>query len=135
MGVSARYSKDAGEVLSNKPSASRESFERKRSSAAPAVRRQERKTMSTAVDSEVTMQKGKSPQPIVQATGDRSAELLASLDEKHRTLFAEIPDDRAITVDALAKLGYSIGEIMTAMTMLELKGLVSSLPGGLYIKR
>ena len=81
------------------------------------------------------MQAGKSPQPVVKATGDSSAEVLASLDERHRALFAEIPDDRAVTVDALAKLGYSIGEVMTAMTMLELKGLVSSLPGGLYIKR
>ena len=73
--------------------------------------------------------------PSVKAGGDHSAELLASLDEKHRALFAEIPDDRAITADALAKLGYSIGEIMSAMTVLEIKGLVSSLPGGLYIKR
>jgi DNA protecting protein DprA len=133
MGVSARYSKGVGEVLSNKPSAPRESFERNRSSFAPATKHRERK--SVALDSEVTMQKGKSPQPIVKATGDHSAELLASLDEKHRALFAEIPNDRAVTVDALAKLGYSIGEVMTAMTMLELKGLVSSLPGGLYIKR
>ena len=135
MGVSARYSKSAGEVLSNKPSAPRESFERKRSSVTPTVKRQKGEEMPAAVESEVTMQKGKSPQPVVKATGDRSAELLASLDEKHRALFAEIPDDRAVTVDALAKLGYSIGEVMTAMTMLELKGLVSSLPGGLYIKR
>ena len=135
MGVSARYSKDAGEVLSNKPSAPRESFERKRSSSVASPRHSESKTASSPNDSEVTMQTGRSPQPVIKAMGDHSAELLASLDEKHRTLFAEIPDDRAVTVDALAKLGYSIGEIMTAMTMLELKGLVSSLPGGLYIKR
>ena len=135
MGVSARHSKSSGEVLSNKPSALRESFDRKRSVSAASDRPQRHKTKSVAFDSEVTMQTGKSPQPVVKAKGDSSAEVLASLDEKHRALFAEIPDDRAVTVDALAKLGYSIGEIMTAMTMLELKGLVSSLPGGLYIKR
>lgn len=135
MGVSARYSKSAGEVLSNKPSAPRESFDRKRSSSVSAGGRQERRDNQAALDHEVTMQTGRSPQPVVKAKGDSSAEVLASLDEKHRALFAEIPDDRAVTVDALAKLGYSIGEVMTAMTMLELKGLVSSLPGGLYIKR
>ncbi len=81
----------------------------------------------------------KEEKPAVKAaekpTGDNSSELLASLDEKYRKLFSEIPVDRAVPIDTLAKLGYSIGEIMSAMTVLEVKGLVSSLPGGLYVRR
>ena len=66
---------------------------------------------------------------------DKSAEALASLDERHRALFAEMPDDRAINTDALSRLGFTVGEVMSIMTKLEIMGLVSSLPGGLYIKR
>ncbi|MBQ9080007.1 MAG: DNA-processing protein DprA [Clostridia bacterium] len=128
MGVSARYARESRPVHSNEPSAPRASFDRKKSGASSTSYVHEHKKNAP-------VKTVKTPTPTVKATGDHSAEVLASLDEKYRALFAEIPDDRAVTADALAKLGYSIGEVMTAMTMLELKGLVSSLPGGLYIKR
>ena len=45
-----------------------------------------------------------------------------------------MPDDRATTADALAKLDFSYGEIIAALTMLEILGLIEKLPGALYIK-
>ncbi len=136
MGISARYSLGGGASRSNRPSAPREDFMTTsrggRSAPRPKVYHADDNAPTTVP--ERTPGKPKA-MPSVKASGDHSAELLASLDEKHRALFAEIPDDRAITADTLAKLGYSIGEIMSVMTVLEIKGLVSSLPGGLYIKR
>lgn len=136
MGISARYSRGSAPQRSNKPSAPREAFETRTNKTKRSSRRQgyhaDDNAPTAVSDKAPTSSKPSEP---VKAQGDHSLEILASLDEKCRALFSEIPDDRAVTADALAKLGYSIGEVMTAMTMLELKGLVNSLPGGLYIKR
>ena len=70
----------------------------------------------------------KEPKPI-----DESA--LAGLDETQRKIFNELPCDKPTSPDVLAKSGYSIGTIMAALTVLEIKGLISSLPGGLYIRK
>ena len=67
--------------------------------------------------------------------GDNSAELLAKLNEKQRRVFEEMPLDRAVTVDYLSKTGIPFGEVISALTVLEIKGLVSSLPGALYIRK
>ena len=69
------------------------------------------------------------------ALKDDSEKLLAQMDEMTRNIFAEMPMDRATSVEKLCALGYTVGDITTALTMLEIHGLVSSLPGGLYIKR
>lgn len=68
-------------------------------------------------------------------SGDGSPEILASLSERERKIFNEMPLDRAISIDRLGALGFSIGDIMTAMTILEIRGLITSLPGGLYLKK
>ena len=68
-------------------------------------------------------------------TGDGSPEILAALSDRERKIFTEMPIDRAISIDRLSTLGFSIGDIMTAMTILEIRGLVTSLPGGLYLKK
>ena len=39
-----------------------------------------------------------------------------------------------MTVDALTRLGFGMGEVMAALTVLEIKGLVQSLPGSLYAR-
>lgn len=71
----------------------------------------------------------------ITAQGDCSAEILASLSDRERRIFTEMPFDRAISIDRLSALGFSIGDIMTAMTILEIRGLVTSLPGGLYLRK
>ena len=66
---------------------------------------------------------------------DGSEKALASLSEEHRNIFNEFPIDRAITMDDLCRLGYSVSQVMSAVTVLEMKGLISTLPGNLYIRR
>ena len=132
MQVSARVLRGEN-AKSNMPSAPAEAFRRAAKVASPV-----NFTADDYIAGKGGREAKKSPSAKPAArekAGDNSADLLASLDDFHRRLFNEIPDDRAIPVDALARLGYSIGEIMSAMTLLEIKGLVSSLPGGLYIKR
>ena len=67
--------------------------------------------------------------------GDDSAKILEKLSEKQRKIFDEMPLDRAVTVDYLTKTGFALGEVISALTVLEIKGLVSSLPGALYIRK
>lgn len=66
---------------------------------------------------------------------DNVEEVIARLGETERELFAEIPLDRAISMDSLCSLGYTVGDVMSALTVLEVNGLVTSLPGGLYIRK
>ncbi len=66
---------------------------------------------------------------------DKSSTVLASLNDKQRKIFEAMPFDHAVTVDSFASLGYSAGEIMSSLSMLEIKGLIQSLPGALYIRK
>ena len=72
-----------------------------------------------------------SPEPHV----DNSAEVLAQFSQKQRDMFAHIPLDKAISADWLVRCGYPAHEVMMALTMFEIKGLISSLPGGLYTRK
>ncbi len=66
---------------------------------------------------------------------DTSKAALESLNEKQRRIFDEIPLDRAIPTDYLINTGYKPGEVISALTVLEIKGLITSLPGGLYARK
>lgn len=70
-----------------------------------------------------------------ESLADNSAALLDTLDEATRRVFESLPIDKAVSIDALAALGINTGEAVTALTMLELCGLVSALPGGLYVRK
>ncbi len=61
--------------------------------------------------------------------------LLAGLDATAQRVFRDMPIDSAVLPDKLVSDGLPIGEVITALTMLELCGLISSLPGGLYIRK
>ncbi len=61
--------------------------------------------------------------------------LLEGLTEEQRRIFNELPCDKPTSIDALTKLGYNIGTLMASLTILEIKGLVASLPGGMYIRK
>ena len=69
------------------------------------------------------------------AVEDSSAALLSMLDDTSRRVFEALPLDKAVTPDGIFVDGVGIGEIITALTMLEISGLVVSLPGGLYIRK
>lgn len=59
---------------------------------------------------------------------------LSSLDEEERAVFLAMPDDRAVGIDSISVEGRNCSDIMGTLAMLEIKGFISSLPGGLYIK-
>lgn len=71
----------------------------------------------------------------VKDKGDSSRAALESLSEKHRKIFEEIPLDRAIPTDYLINSGFKLSEVIAALTVLEIKGLITSLPGGLYARK
>ena len=71
---------------------------------------------------------------IKKRDGDDSIAVLATLSETHRRIFEEMPIDHSVPIDFFTKLGYSMGEIMSTLTILEIKGLIQSMPGGLYAK-
>lgn len=66
---------------------------------------------------------------------DRSGQALASLTEVQKAVFLAMPLDHAVSPDALVLEGISTGDTMAALTVLEIKGLIISLPGGLYARR
>lgn len=93
-----------------------------------------KKTAGTRKASRTAKTEPPPPAPEAPAAGDRSEELLQTLSETQRRIFTEMPLDHAVTVDALTRLGFGMGEVMAALTVLEIKGLVQSLPGGLYAR-
>jgi predicted Rossmann fold nucleotide-binding protein DprA/Smf involved in DNA uptake len=59
---------------------------------------------------------------------------LASLNETQRAVYDAIPQDEPISVDKLKRLGYPMGSLLAAVSVLQIKGLVRSLPGGMISK-
>ena len=57
------------------------------------------------------------------------------LDAKTAAVFEAIPCKSPVSVDRIICDGLSTADIITALTMLEIMGLVSSLPGGVYIRK
>ena len=94
---------------------------------APAHEKQEKAAVATATPAKKIEQTPASP--------DRSQEILVSLDDTTRKVLETMPCDRPVSPDALAATGLDMGDVMTALTMLELGGFVSSLPGGLYTRK
>ena len=72
--------------------------------------------------------------PTPAVTADRSAELLATMGEREKRVFEAIPMDNPIAIDRLLSTGYGMGELLTALSLLEIKGLIQTLPGGLYCR-
>ncbi len=62
-------------------------------------------------------------------------EVLASMDDNCRRVFYAMPLADAVTADSIAVDGIDVGDVITAFTLLEINGLVESLPGGTYIRK
>ena len=73
--------------------------------------------------------------PPKKESSDLSEAMLASLDNVTKQVFAALPVDHAVSPDAIVPEGVSIGDVITSLTLLELSGLVTSLPGGLYQRK
>ncbi len=61
-------------------------------------------------------------------------EVVSSLSPVQLAILEAMPDDRAITADSLGSLGFPYGDVVAALTMLEILGLIQKLPGALYSK-
>lgn len=59
---------------------------------------------------------------------------LKLVDEKTLTVYRKIPIGRSVTVDELCTDGLNAGDVMAALTMLEIHRCVCSLAGGRYVR-
>ena len=67
--------------------------------------------------------------------GDASQRILQRLTDTQRRIFEALPLDHAVPIDSITREGFSTGEVMAAMTILEIHGLTVTLPGGLYARK
>ena len=67
--------------------------------------------------------------------GDASQRILQKLTDTQRRVFEALPLDHAVPIDAITREDFSTGEVMAAMTVLEIHGLTVTLPGGLYARK
>ena len=66
--------------------------------------------------------------------GDRSCAAVASLNDTQRAVLEAIPSEEPIAVDKLKHLGYPMGTLLAVISVLQIKGLVRSLPGGMICR-
>ena len=59
--------------------------------------------------------------------------MLSGLDEGTRNIYEMLPDT-VFTADDIAAKGIAVYRVMTALTMLEINGLITSVPGGSFKK-
>ena len=110
----------------------------KERTAVPSNDRQpvaESKATSKQKTSKETSVPRPTPPPTMPRAGDRSEEVLKTLTETQRRLFDALPLDHAVAVDYLTRSGFEMKDIMSAMTVLEIKGLAVMLPGGLFSRK
>ena len=60
-------------------------------------------------------------------------EILSRLDAKTAAFYRTLPEGKAFLPDEAVSGEYRIGEIMCALTVLEVNGLVRALPGGRFL--
>ena len=101
--------------------------------APKAVSRSARKTEKPAASSDGEQAKGRQG-AVAPCPPDASAQALEGLGEREKRVFEHIPIDAPIGIDRLQGLGYSTGELLTSLSMLEIRGLVQMLPGGFYAR-
>ena len=66
-----------------------------------------------------------------EAKSAEAAELTGNLG----TVYNGMKPGEKLSIDQLMRLGISMGELMSALTQLEIRGLVASVPGGFYTRK
>ncbi len=87
-----------------------------------------------AVQREVPVREEPPRQSVQEERSPSADAVLSSLSEVQTAILKAIPDDESVAADTLCNLGYPYGEIIAALTMLEIMGLLQKLPGSLYKK-
>lgn len=103
----------------------------------PAAEKTSRKKEMPAPEKTAVLEEAvvSAPTETEKRTADDSAALMAGLDPVSCRIFAQMPIDRAVSPDQMALPDVAMSELMTSLTLLELSGLVTSLPGGLYVRK
>ncbi len=122
IGVIGERMKSSGEARKRESEPMSDGNEKKCTKGA-RQNRIEKKTNEAAGDSEEEQKPLKSECPTGSSISPLQEEILRAM-----------PDDRAISSDALMRLEYPHGEILTALTMMEIMGVVEKLPGAAYRK-
>ncbi|MBE6608415.1 MAG: DNA-protecting protein DprA [Ruminococcaceae bacterium] len=58
----------------------------------------------------------------------------SSLNETEKKIYDLFPEDRNISADEIARTGIPVGIVLQNLTMLEIKGFIKTLPGGVFTK-
>lgn len=66
---------------------------------------------------------------------DESAGALDALPADCREVFEAMPIGTPVSAEQMCRQGFEISKLMIAFTMLEVSGLITTLPGGLYCRR
>jgi predicted Rossmann fold nucleotide-binding protein DprA/Smf involved in DNA uptake len=103
------------------------------------VKRSRRATAQTGVSAEASADTPSAPVSNAESKREEASEsasaIVEGLDPVTRGIYESVPLDKAISPDALIGNGLTTSDIITALTLLEIYGLISSLPGGLYIRK
>ncbi|MBR2927284.1 MAG: DNA-processing protein DprA [Clostridia bacterium] len=81
-----------------------------------------------------TRQTAEEREPVKPTGAPKSEEAHSELTPVQLAILEAMPIDRAISADALANLDHPWGDVIAALTVLEIMGLVEKLPGALYTK-
>ncbi|MBQ9132790.1 MAG: DNA-processing protein DprA [Clostridia bacterium] len=107
----------------------------------PAERKRSSRSAASAKEAKAPVKKDLAPEksasaPLAATSSPKPtpSDVLASLTPIQLAVFQVIPDDQAVTVDALGGLDISYSDMISALTMLEIMGLIQKLPGALYMK-
>ena len=67
-----------------------------------------------------------------QPSKARDTAIYDALDATTKRVYDLIPEGQSVTADVIAANGVNISEVVTALTMLEISGLIASAPGGAF---
>lgn len=94
------------------------------------------KKKSKGTDSEIKPFKEFESQYEIAASNKNNIEArLSEINERERMLYDRMPPNKPVPAENFIDMGIEIGEMLSIFTVLEIAGLVESIPGGLYMKR
>ena len=130
LGVIELSSNESGQIMQLNPTAP--ATKEKKATQRRAVSTKSAKTVEPMTEPKEERKEPKSasfvpPRSIPQAT-------LATLTPAQKAILEAIPDDGTLSTDAIFALDHPHADLMAALTMLEIMGLVQKLPGSLYKK-
>ena len=129
LGVIELSKNTAGEIKLNPTAAPDEKKEKKPAKPRTSSQKKEKNAEPT--------KETKREEPILPPPTPRAAipeVTLATLTPVQKAILESIPDDGTLSTDAIFALEHPHAEIMAALTMLEIMGLLQKLPGSLYKK-